>query len=407
MLIYGPNIRYSLNEWVVKLKLVDAREWVSDNLGIDNEMSDEEIYNLFMDNYDGGYIELVDFLNMLRDHANQEEMLHLISLIPQINLISGHIDSRSTRCSIGVIANVSSSNQEETVVAFSNVNHICTTYGLIDPTIYTGTVYQIDYSETNLPTDFSDSETNSERDPTDFSEERDPTYFSEDNLTEDPVDLTDDSTDTDNLSEEDFVDFSDITSDSESVSDDIQSCSNESVISLEPFDIHSEDVFTIYYLNNSNKFANGTCVSKSEMKDYVKSEEIDSPSLFTTIWKGGDNSGLGGKPTCKFIVKMPPNNVWVTLGSFDKMMNLNEKSWYLLPLYSNKRRRIGYQYGVSRNHGQIPGSKIYKAFTKQEIKTNVKVKETDEDYPLYLKDLTLDDLGKSMNIIKSIKNHFL
>lgn len=207
--------------------------------------------------------------------------------------------------------------------------------------------------------------------------------------------------------EEDSMDFSDTNSDSESISDNIEGCVNESVISLEPFDIKSNDIFTMYYLNNSNKFANGTCVSKSEMKHYIESEEDDSPSLFTTIWKGGDKTGIGGKPTCKFIVKMPPNNIWITLGSFDKMMNLNEKNWYLLPLYSNKRRRIGFQYGVGRNHGQIPGSIIYKAFTKQEIKNNVKVIETIYDYPLYLADLTLSQLDNSTNIIRSIKNQFL
>lgn len=208
------------------------------------------------------------------------------------------------------------------------------------------------------------------------------------------------------ISEEDSMDFSDTNSDSESISDDMQGCVNESVISLEPFDINSNDIFTMYYLNNSNKFANGTCVSKSEMKNYIESEEDESPSLFTTIWKGGDKTGIGGKPTCKFIVKMPPNNIWITLGSFDKMMNSNEKSWYLLPLYSNKRRRIGFQYGVGRNHGQTPGSIIYKCFTKQEIKNNIKVIETIYDYPLYLRDLTLSQID-STNIIRSIKNQFL
>ena len=53
------------------------------------------------------------------------------------------------------------------------------------------------------------------------------------------------------------------------------------------------------------------------------------------------------------------------------MMNSSDiKNWYLLPLYGNKRRRIGLQFGSSKNHGQIPGSKIYKAFTKEEINKN-------------------------------------
>ena len=211
-----------------------------------------------------------------------------------------------------------------------------------------------------------------------------------------------------NISEEDSDDFTNvITSDSDSLTDDISSCPNNDIITLEPYDINLSDVFTIYYLNSMKKFSTGSCISKSQMKDYIKSEDDEFPSLLSTIWKGGDKTGVGGKPTCKFIIKMPPNNIWITLGSFDKMMNSSEKKWYLLPLYSNKRRRIGYKYGISANHGQIPGSYIYKSFTKEEIMDNIVVKETDYDFPLYVKDLTLSELDSGKMIIKSIKDHFI
>ena len=211
-----------------------------------------------------------------------------------------------------------------------------------------------------------------------------------------------------NISEEDSDDFTNvITSDSDSITDDISSCPNNDLITLEPYDMNLNDVFTIYYLNNMKKFSTGSCISKSQMKDYIKSEDDEFPSLLSTIWKGGDITGVGGKPTCKFIIKMPPNNIYITLGSFDKMMNSSEKKWYLLPLYSNKRRRIGYKYGISANHGQIPGSYIYKSFTKEEIMSNIVVKETDYDFPLYVKDLTLSELDSGKMIIKSIKDHFI
>ena len=209
------------------------------------------------------------------------------------------------------------------------------------------------------------------------------------------------------LEEEDSDDFTNvITYDSDSITYDISSCPNNDLITLEPYDITLNDVFTIYYLNSMKKFSTGSCISKSQMKDYIKSEDDESPSLLSTIWKGGDKTGVGGKPTCKFIIKMPPNNLWITLGSFDKMMNSSEKKWYLLPLYSNKRRRIGYKYGISANHGQIPGSYIYKSFTKKEIMENTVVKETDYDFPLYLRNVTLSELDLGKIIIKSIKNHF-
>ena len=91
-------------------------------------------------------------------------------------------------------------------------------------------------------------------------------------------------------------------------------------------------------------------------------------------------------------------------------MNSSIKKWYLLPLYGDKRRRIGYKYGTSANHGQIPGSKIYKAFTKEEIKSGIICKETNSDYPLYLKDFTIQELSDGIKndvIIKTIKNNFI
>jgi ankyrin repeat protein len=209
--------------------------------------------------------------------------------------------------------------------------------------------------------------------------------------------------------EEDSSDFISIQSNTESISNEEIKCTNVDVINMENYDTNSEDVFTIFYLNNLNKFSSNSCVSKNEMREYLKSESEEDPSLLTTIWKGGDKSGVGGKPTLKFIIKLPPNNVWITLGSFDRIMNSSIKKWYLLPLFGDKRRRIGYKYGTSANHGQIPGSKIYKAFTKEEILSGIVAKETDSDYPLYFKDFTIQDLSngiKSDLIIKTIKNHF-
>jgi hypothetical protein len=206
--------------------------------------------------------------------------------------------------------------------------------------------------------------------------------------------------------EEDSNDFNDIQSNGDFLSDKDVRCTNTDLINLEEYDTDSDDVFSIFYLNNSNKFTSKTCLSKSEMQEYLKTGAI---SVITTIWKGGDVTGRGGRSTLKFIITLPPNNVYVTLGSFDKMMNSSIKNWYLLPLYGGKRRRIGYEFGMlATNRGQIPGSKIYKAFTEEEILAGVVCKESDSDYPLYLKDYTIDDMTNlRINVIESIKKHFL
>ena len=121
--------------------------------------------------------------------------------------------------------------------------------------------------------------------------------------------------------EEDSSDFVSIQSSTESISHKEIKCTNVDIINMENYDTNSEDVFTIFYLNNLNKFSSNSCVSKNEMKEYLKAEKEDDPSLLTTLWKGGDKSGVGGKPTLKFIIKLPPNNVWITLVSFDRIMN--------------------------------------------------------------------------------------
>ena len=206
--------------------------------------------------------------------------------------------------------------------------------------------------------------------------------------------------------EEDSDSFNNTVSDEQSIVQEITKCPNEDFINLKPYNINNDDIFTLYSLNSNNKFNIAICVSKTDMKEYLVSQDLKSPSLITTIWKDGDINGLGGKPTCKFLIKMPPNNIFITLGSFDRMMNSTNKNWYLLPLYGGKKRRIGYSFGISQNHGQIPGFIIYKAFTKDEIKSRVQVQETDSDYPLYTMNMTLDDLSNHTLLIKNIVNHF-
>lgn len=202
------------------------------------------------------------------------------------------------------------------------------------------------------------------------------------------------------ISEEDTNDFSSVTSNESDIENIKQftsnQCKNEDLIMGEPYTVDTNDNVFIMYVQkpNSNKFNDtGICVSKTEIKEYLKSDLTeDNPTVLMTLWTGKDldNSGNYGKPSGRIIVKMPPFNTFVTLGSLEQMLkNDYNKEWFLYPLYNGKRRRIGNlegSYGSGQNHGQIPGSIIYKAYNKKQILKGIEIKEEYSDYPLFIYD---------------------
>lgn len=168
-------------------------------------------------------------------------------------------------------------------------------------------------------------------------------------------------------------------------------CGNVSLVMGEEYDEKSNDTVKLYMLLSEQnvkrkRFAeNAMCISKDEMRQYLQTDKDTVPSNIMSLWRGGEVNGVGGKPSYKMVVKVPPNNVYVTLGTFIRIMHESHKKLYLIPLYGGKRRRIGNIegiIGVSMNHGQIPGTIIYKGYTKEELKNPIKVKETSRDYPL-------------------------
>ena len=103
------------------------------------------------------------------------------------------------------------------------------------------------------------------------------------------------------------------------------------------------------------------------------------PSTLKSIYRFADQcdtSGRGCIATGKFVVKMPPNNMMITHGSLMRIIS-RPGPWYALPLYGGKKRRIGNVseiYASSVDHGQVPGHRIYKLFTKEEIEQGVLAK---------------------------------
>jgi hypothetical protein len=150
----------------------------------------------------------------------------------------------------------------------------------------------------------------------------------------------------------------------------------------------------IYMQNTKGKFEKATCVTMDELINYFKAfigtSLPDNIMCIYTTPKIKNETGHGGKPTGKIVVKLPANNIYITMGSMERIIkNRENKYWYAIPLFGGKRRRVGNLkglFGASMNHGQIPGYIIYKVYTEDEIKKGVVVKEDYNDYPKFVLD---------------------
>lgn len=210
------------------------------------------------------------------------------------------------------------------------------------------------------------------------------------------------------MSEEDIRDYTSTFSDTDSISDTESveslsaSCTNSDPYTLEPF-TDDQDLIIIKILNSQGKFIDkGECITREVLLSILKSEEAlvnewdhknpveNTPQHVMALWtspRSGDPAGRGGRATNKYVFKLP-NLMFITLGSLKRVIKERYvQEWYALPLYNNKKRRVGNIYsvfGVSMNHGQLPGYRIYKLFTRDEIQKGVEVKETRDDYPVEL-----------------------
>jgi hypothetical protein len=189
----------------------------------------------------------------------------------------------------------------------------------------------------------------------------------------------------------------------------LDKCLNESPVSLMNYDEEDlNDLFIIYLQNQQGKFIKGSCLRRDEMKDILKSDLGTIPSYLMSIYKTPTSgrhddllTGLTGKPTGKIVVRIPTNQIYVTFGSLKRVLSTNIKEWYALPLYGGKLRRVGNLggiYGASMNHGQVPGFKIYKLFTRLEIDNVKPVQESSDDYPHVYQYDTMKSLFELINI---------
>lgn len=179
-----------------------------------------------------------------------------------------------------------------------------------------------------------------------------------------------------------------------------KSCSNADVSAityLDYQDFEKLDLFNIRFLSSDGKSFQSEvqCISRQELLEWLSSDINVLPptnimSIYTTPIDMSPSSletGFTAKPTKRYIVRLPPSNFYVTLGSVHRLLSLPDKHWFALPLFGGKRRRVGNlfgYYGSSMNHGQIPGEIIYKLYTLDDLKQNVVVNESIDDYPLPL-----------------------
>lgn len=186
-----------------------------------------------------------------------------------------------------------------------------------------------------------------------------------------------------------------------------QSCSNEaSVLTYLDFqDFEKLDLINIRFLkHNQNTFQEDTqCISRQELIEWISSDiNVLPPTNIMSIYTSPSDpspsnleTGFTSKPTKRYIIRLPPSNFYITLGSAQRIFNEPHREWFALPLFGGKRRRIGNifgYYGSSMNHGQVPGEIIYKLFSLNEIQNSVIVKETLDDYPIPF-DISITDIS--------------
>jgi hypothetical protein len=223
----------------------------------------------------------------------------------------------------------------------------------------------------------------------------------------------------------------------------------ESFISLDKYTQEEyQEMVSLYVLKTERDSYPKTpsCLTKTELlesivsdlNEYIRTkgtEDVQIPStvmsIFTKPRSPSDyTTGFTGKPTPRIFVKVPyplveTVSVYVTLGSFLRMITEPSGDWFALPLFGGKRRRLGNVagvYGQSMNHGQVPGFQVYKVYNRTELEgTSTEgdgslrssnrpfiVEEDIHDYPLMLipDNYSHSFISKEIQLIDLVVNTF-
>ena len=118
-------------------------------------------------------------------------------------------------------------------------------------------------------------------------------------------------------------------------------------------------------LNSQNEFKKAICVTKDEIKMYLttmRSSVINKVNEYGRDYYRRD-----------IVIKLPINNMYFTLGSMKRIMNSNNKIWYIMPLYGGDTRSVGDYH--------VQDEIIYKVYTRDQINSEIEVKVDSDDYP--------------------------
>lgn len=165
-----------------------------------------------------------------------------------------------------------------------------------------------------------------------------------------------------------------------------EECVNLDYITLEPYEFIPNETIVVKTLNSKNKFDKGECFDKNILKQSIEFalqslKKEESPSDFMCVWtnQNTDENGYGNKPTLQLLYKLP-SGLFITISSFLKLLKSHPTKWYAVPIYKKRIGNLLGVFGSSMIHGQLPGYNIYKLYTKEEIKQNLKISEPVDEY---------------------------
>lgn len=188
------------------------------------------------------------------------------------------------------------------------------------------------------------------------------------------------------------------------------------LVSIKIYDIHTK------------KFGKGQCILKEEFVESLNNDKLNShPSQVFSVYEKNTEStlndaeglkrGLGTRPNYFIVIKLNLQNmqIFVTIESAYTLLHSGHKTFYAIPLFGGKRRRVGNLEGnlleISSNHGQIPGFLIYSLYTKDEVlnkKVTVEPSPLDDTFQTAISMLMLDSMPHQyIKVVKDVIDYII
>ena len=161
----------------------------------------------------------------------------------------------------------------------------------------------------------------------------------------------------------------------------------------------ADNQFTVYLKNSKNKWAkNRQYLNRDDLYNklnndrnayWISSTNYILPESIFSNWISNDenslnDTGSNGNAGYKVFIKLPIYNIFITLNSYFRIQKeIDNKEWFALPILNGEKIRIGNMFGSQSGslHGEKPGYKVYKLYTKTQIERGIdEVEEDDHEY---------------------------